>query len=202
MEVVERKRLTNEIWEQMLQKVGHRCLACGQESFPMSQDHIIPIEKGGTNDADNIQPLCLLCNQKKGVKDTDWRPAEWPWRLKSEIVLPDETFREMQNYLQLFLARSRSSKSTFISKDDPHVTFKALPGGYFEMKCTACFETAVTITQDQLNHSLDNVLSEAHVAWHLVNEAARKAVEDSERFKKFEESATRLYLPLETQKNS
>jgi 5-methylcytosine-specific restriction endonuclease McrA len=31
-------------------------------------DHILPVFHGGSNDADNLQILCLSCNSKKGHK--------------------------------------------------------------------------------------------------------------------------------------
>lgn len=36
-------------------------------------DHIVPLAKGGTNNADNLQILCVRCNCSKGAKD----PIDW-----------------------------------------------------------------------------------------------------------------------------
>ena len=36
---------------------------------PLTVDHIIPRSKGGTDDLDNLQPMCYLCNTKKGDGD-------------------------------------------------------------------------------------------------------------------------------------
>lgn len=39
----------------------------GQEVL-MTKDHIIPKSKGGKNDISNYQPMCVICNVKKGNK--------------------------------------------------------------------------------------------------------------------------------------
>jgi len=38
----------------------------GKAKYKITEDHIIPLVEGGTNDITNIQPLCYQCNFKKG----------------------------------------------------------------------------------------------------------------------------------------
>lgn len=51
---------------------GIKCLCCGI-SENISIDHIIPVLKGGSNEIDNLQPLCKSCNSKKMAKIIDYR---------------------------------------------------------------------------------------------------------------------------------
>jgi hypothetical protein len=52
-------------WQDILRAHNYSCAICGSTE-DISIDHIIPLSKGGTNTADNIQPLCRSCNSRKG----------------------------------------------------------------------------------------------------------------------------------------
>lgn len=59
-------------WRELKEKYGNRCLCCGQ-IVPLTEDHIMPLSKGGTDNIDNIQPLCILCNHRKFTEFIDYR---------------------------------------------------------------------------------------------------------------------------------
>lgn len=54
-------------------KLAHgRCALCGAsvKDTPIDIDHIIPRNKGGTNDISNLQALCFRCNRAKRDRDS------------------------------------------------------------------------------------------------------------------------------------
>lgn len=57
-------------WIKKCNLLGNKCQMCGKSSdiVKLTIDHILPISKGGTNILENLQPLCLSCNSKKGSK--------------------------------------------------------------------------------------------------------------------------------------
>lgn len=59
-------------WVELCEAFDYECLACGEKK-DLTVDHVIPLSKGGTNNIDNIQPICRSCNSKKGVKTIDYR---------------------------------------------------------------------------------------------------------------------------------
>ena len=56
---------TDKEWVNLKTLTGNQCLGCGAKGIELTEDHIIPLSKGGTDYIDNIQPLCLPCNSRK-----------------------------------------------------------------------------------------------------------------------------------------
>lgn len=54
-------------WQEMKKRFKFSCAMC-QMKKPLTQDHIIPLSKGGSDYIVNIQPLCRNCNSKKHNK--------------------------------------------------------------------------------------------------------------------------------------
>lgn len=65
--VSERKRFSDIERKVVYAKTKGRCALCGKfmdyDSFTV--DHIVPLAKGGTNNMDNLQAACYVCNRIK-----------------------------------------------------------------------------------------------------------------------------------------
>ncbi len=62
-------------WEMMKASYNWTCLCCGKREpeIELEPDHVIPVVLGGSNNRENRQPLCTLCNHKKYTQSIDYR---------------------------------------------------------------------------------------------------------------------------------
>lgn len=63
--------LTIDEWHYILDNFNNECAYCGNKEEILSQDHVIPVKKGGGYTIDNIIPSCKSCNSKKNAKDLE-----------------------------------------------------------------------------------------------------------------------------------
>lgn len=65
-------------WETLKAQYNWTCPSCGKKEpeIKLTEDHIIPISRGGSNNIENIQPLCGPCNSKKYTNIIRYSPEE------------------------------------------------------------------------------------------------------------------------------
>ena len=63
-------KLSSAEWFAIKKEYGFTCPSCflKEPEIKLSIDHVVPLSRGGRNDAPNIQPLCYECNRKKHTK--------------------------------------------------------------------------------------------------------------------------------------
>lgn len=57
-------------WELLKAQYNWTCPACRRQEpdIKLTEDHVVPLSKGGGDNIENIQPLCASCNCKKHDK--------------------------------------------------------------------------------------------------------------------------------------
>jgi hypothetical protein len=66
-EVRKRKRFTKKEREQVWEKTEGRCYLCGKRLslHDMQVDHVFPFIMGGSDEMENLMPVCRSCNMDK-----------------------------------------------------------------------------------------------------------------------------------------
>ncbi len=59
------RTFTAQQWAETLALFDHRCAYCLRNDLPMTQDHVIPVSKGGDHTQENVVPACKPCNSRK-----------------------------------------------------------------------------------------------------------------------------------------
>ena len=65
-------------WEGLKKKYNYMCLCCkkNEPEIKLTEDHIVPLHTGGTDNIENIQPLCQGCNSIKWTQTINFRTLE------------------------------------------------------------------------------------------------------------------------------
>lgn len=79
--------LTVEQWILIQAKFNNKCAYCGEEK-PLTQDHFIPLSKGGEYTHNNIIPACRSCNASKHDSDFfEWYSKQEYYSKEREIFI-------------------------------------------------------------------------------------------------------------------
>jgi len=72
--------------KEILKRDDFRCLYCGGPATHV--DHVTPLDKGGTDEPDNLASACATCNLRKGTKNA----REFAERISGEKILKSDFF--------------------------------------------------------------------------------------------------------------
>lgn len=76
--------LTIQQWEECKKTFNNKCCYCGKDGV-MTQEHFVPLSKGGEYTINNIIPACASCNFSKHNKDFfEWYPQQKFYNKKRE----------------------------------------------------------------------------------------------------------------------
>lgn len=90
----DREYLTNQQKQRLFERHNFTCAVCGQTIPPglrgLQADHKRPLSRGGTNDLDNWQPLCVRCNvgKRRACQGCSLPCEECSWAFPEIVGVP------------------------------------------------------------------------------------------------------------------
>lgn len=70
------REVTDKDWQRLCKRYNYCCGWCGRR-LKLTQDHIIPLDKGGRHSIGNLIPACRRCNAQKSNKlPVYWRKQD------------------------------------------------------------------------------------------------------------------------------
>ena len=76
----QRKNLSDSEKAELILSFESKCAGCGMKAESFQIDHIKPLASGGSNEMDNLQPLCKDCHKEKTIIEN----AEKAYRVRDE----------------------------------------------------------------------------------------------------------------------
>jgi len=79
---------TLEEFLEVCEQYSWRCFYCGcqLDRSTVTEDHVVPVSEGGTDNIDNIVPACRSCNSRKGDKSLEEFLALYGIRPWGEVI--------------------------------------------------------------------------------------------------------------------
>jgi 5-methylcytosine-specific restriction endonuclease McrA len=66
-------------WNRLVSRYRNGCAYCGDTTAPLTQDHVVPLSRGGRHSIGNMLPACQPCNSSKGSRLLiQWRRMRLP----------------------------------------------------------------------------------------------------------------------------
>jgi hypothetical protein len=104
--------IKNETKTEVLIRDNHKCQSCGSDK-KLEFDHIVPVSKGGSSEADNIQLLCRSCNRSKRALSKEEFATQSTEKICDSRSLETETEEDTERKKHLYSDEFEKFWNTF-----------------------------------------------------------------------------------------